>query len=47
VIDAHAFEHAIIQPMEDALMCGIENVWALDTQSDQCIDVEEATVAEF
>ena len=47
VVDAHAVEHAFVEPVEDAAVGGVEDVRALDANADEGVDIEEATVSEF
>ena len=47
VIDAHAVEHAVFEPLEDERVGLFEDVLALDTKTDERVDVEEAAIAEL
>ena len=47
MVDAHSVENALLEPLENAAVRGVEDVRALNAQADKSIHIEESTIAEF
>ena len=47
MIHADAIEDAVVEPLENAPMGGIEDIGTLDAQTDQRVDIEEPAIAKF
>src|ERR1700733_9416365 len=47
MVHAHSVENALVNPIEDAAMGGIEDVWSLNAQSNKGIHIKKSAIPEL